>query len=61
MSLFIKSDEKKLKELKEHREQLQKKLEILEEIDDEEKALASEEKRLKELTTPKWLKKFLER
>jgi hypothetical protein len=61
MSLFTKSDEKKLKELKERREQISKKLEILEEIDDEEKLLLAEEKRLKELQTPKWLKKMLER
>jgi cell shape-determining protein MreC len=61
MSLFTKSDEKRLKELKEKREQLQVKLALLEEIDDEEKALASEEKRLRELTTPKWLKKIMER
>jgi hypothetical protein len=61
MSLFTKSDEKRLKELKEKREQLQVKLALLEEIDDEEKALAAEENRLKELTTPKWLKKIMER
>jgi len=59
MSLFIKSDEKKLKELKERREQLHKKLSLLEEIDDEEKGLAVEEKRLKELKTPKWIKRFI--
>jgi len=59
MGFFTKDvSEEELKRLKEKRAELAKELELREEIAKEEKALASEERKIKELKTAKWFKSF---